>query len=460
MSLRKVAAEVAAAGKILAGVLGAVLLVWLVFRVRAGLFNESVRVRPFEVSKSLAEAGFTGETLAEKLKDNLTGIDRAVKAWKARGGKQQELATSEIRGEDAALGEVKVPGIEFSPYHLADFFLTILQRPPIEVKGSLVSMPEDTIGSIKAGAHPSRIFSRRTPRGCDASCVDALVSQAAEGFYSETRPCGLELYYLITHRDECEIVARRCAKRDPVFAYNIWALCDMHRGDLHTAASRLRQALVLAAGERRRSKLEALIYNNWGNVFTAAGDHRGAIKKYEAATQADSSCAEAYFNWGLALAKLPDTKDTKAVAELYDKAIDADSSLPAPYLNRAVLLIAERKAKDAVVLLERASESIPGNAEIRYYLAWSHEKAGDKDAALAAYEGMIDLAPRDLRGYKGAADLLRGCHRFRAAREEIGREMRFAAPGEQSALGKQLADLETLGKAEASSLQVATCKQE
>jgi tetratricopeptide (TPR) repeat protein len=454
--VRKLAAAASAAGKVLAGALGAVLLVWLLYRVGAGLLNDSVRVRPFEVAKSLAEAGFTGETLAERFKDKLTGIDRTVRAWNARGGKRG-LATIEIRGEDAVLGEVKVPGIDFSPDRLADFFLTAMNRPPIEVKGTFVSTPKKTIGSIKTAGHPSRVFLLETPQGCDALCVDALVTQAAEGFYYETRPCGLELYYYITHRDECEFAARRCTKSDPVFAYNIWALHEMHRGNLHTAASRLRQALVLAARERRRSELEALIYNNWGNLLTLAGDDRGAIKKYEAAIRADSSCAKAYFDWGLAEARLA---DKRAAAEMYEKAIDADSGLPEPYLNRAVLLRDEGKAKEAAALLERASESVPGNAAILYDLAWSLQQAGDKDAALAAYEGMIDLAPRDLRGYKGAADLLRGCHRFRAAREELDRAGRFAAAGDQLTLRVQLADLDRLGKAEAPSSQVATCKDE
>jgi tetratricopeptide (TPR) repeat protein len=454
--IRKLAAAASVAGKVLAGALGALLLVWLLYRVGAGLLNQSVRVRPFEVAKDLAEAGFTGETLAERFKDRLTGIDRAVRAWKARGGKRG-LSTIEIRGEDAVLGEVKVPGIDFSPDRLADFFLTALNRPPIEVKGTLISTPKRTIGSIKTAGHPSLVFSKETPQGCDALCVDALVTQAAEGFYYETRPCGLELYYNITGRDECEVAARRCAKSDPVFAYNIWALCEKHRGNLHTAVSRLRQALVLAARERRRSELEALIYNNWGNVLTNLGDHRGAIKKYEAAIRGDSSCAKAYFDWGLAETRLG---EKKAAAEMYDKAIDADPSLPESYINRAVLLRDEGKAKEAAALLERASESAPGNAEILYDLAWSLQQAGDKDAALAAYEGMIDLAPRDLRGYKAAADLLRDCHRFRAAQEELNRAMRFAAAGDQLMLHAQLADLEKFVKAEAPSSQVAICKDE
>lgn len=456
MSVRKLAAAISATGKVLAGVFVAVLLVWLICKVAAGLVNESVRVRPFEVAKGLADAGFTGETLAERFKDKLTGIDRAVKAWKARGGKRG-LATIEIRGEDAVLGDVKVPGIEFSPDRLVDFFLAVLRRPPIEVKCGLISEPDRTIASIKTSGHRSQIFQMTSPKGCDAHCVDSLVTQAAEEFYFETRPCGLELYYHISGRPECELAARRCARADPVFAYNIWALFEMHRGNLHTAASRLRQALTLAARDRRRSELEALIYNNWGNLLTKAADDPGALKKYQAAIQADSNSAKAYFDWGLALARLA---DEKAAAEKYDQAIDADSSLPEPYINRAVLLVKNGKAATAAALLQRAVESVPRNAELQYYLAWALQQAGDKDTALAAYEAMIDLAPRDLRGYRGAAELLRGCHRFRAAREELGRATRFVPPAEQAMLSGQLANLEDLGKTEKPSLQVATCKDE
>jgi tetratricopeptide (TPR) repeat protein len=454
MSIRKLAAAVSAAGKILAGIMGVVLLLWLLCRVVAGFHNDSVRVRPFEVAKSFAESGLTGETLAERFKEKLAVIAREVKAWKARGGKN-ELAPIEIREEDEVLGEVKVPGSDSSLEELSDLFLTALQRPPIEVKGTLVAAPQETIGSIKTSGHPPRIFQMATPRGCDVHCVDALVSDAAEAFYYERRPCGLELYYHIMSRPECEIAARRCAKSNPVFAYNIWALFEMHRGNLHTAASRLRQALALASEEPMRWQLEAFIYNNWGNVLSRAGDDRGAIKKYDAAILADSSSASAYFNRGLAKEKL---SDKKAAAAMYDKAIDADPSLPQPYINRAVLLRSQGEIKKAVALLTRARENVPGNADILYHLAWSLKQAGDDDASLAAYEGMIDLNPRDLRGYRGAAEVLQGCHRFRAAGEELRRGVPFAFPEDQAKLRMQLVELGRLEKTEGAALQVATCK--
>jgi hypothetical protein len=41
--------------------------------------------------------------------------------------------------------------------------------------------------------------------------------------YLDERPCDLEPYYQTTGSADREAAARRCVKRDPVFAYNVWS---------------------------------------------------------------------------------------------------------------------------------------------------------------------------------------------------------------------------------------------
>jgi len=454
-SLTRLARVVSSIGKILTGLLGVVLLVWLLCSVVVSFRNESVRVKPFEVSKSLVDAGFTGAALAENFREKVTNIEHSIRAWKARGGKTG-LATVAIRGEEAVLGEVKVPGTDFSLERLSDLFLAVLQRPPIEVTGAFASTAAETIASIKTTGYPSEAFRLPTRQGCGLGCVDALVAKTAESFYYDRRPCGLELYYFTVDRSECEIAARRCVKSDPVFAYNVWGLFEMQRGNLHTAVEKFQHALALASRERSRSELNALIYNNWGILLTKVKDDRGAIDKYDSAIRSDSSCSRAYLNWGLALQR---SGDARAAARMYRKAITAAPDLPGAYLSLGGLLLSHHRFKEAAAFFRRASAHVPRSVDIVFWQAFSSQRAGDWDEALSAYERVIDLDPRELRAYWEAAGLLRRCHQLRAAREELNRALVFAKPADQAHLRGELAELERELREhpEAPSLQVARC---
>jgi tetratricopeptide (TPR) repeat protein/photosystem II stability/assembly factor-like uncharacterized protein len=441
MTLHGLGDRVSSVGKISAGMLAGFLFVWLCCRVIRDFRNGIVRVKPFEVAKSLDESGYTGAMLAERFKAKLTAIDFTVKSWKARGGR--DLASIPIRGEDR-LGEVKVPGTDFSIDGLSDLFLTVLRRPAIQVAGRVASTPSATITTLKATDYPLQISEVATPpRGCDSVCVDALLTWMAEAFYSERKPCSLELYYYITHRSECELAARRCVQTDPAFGYNIWAIFEMQQGHPHAAVDRLQQALIRHPGEgNRRSKLDALIYTNWGYLLTQLQDCPDAISMCDAAIRSDSKLPWAYLQRGWVLAGM---KHKSGAATMYEKAIDVadpDPARPEAYIDRVGLFYDEGNFNAAAGLLRHASEKLPDNTTILNNLAYSLRHAGKNDEALAVYERVIDLEPQALYAYRAAADLLRSCHRLRAAREELQRALAFVKADEQPKLGCELADLE------------------
>jgi tetratricopeptide (TPR) repeat protein/photosystem II stability/assembly factor-like uncharacterized protein len=451
--LHRLAQVASSAAKIFAAVLVCILLV-------LDLHRGIVRVKPFEVPKSFEEAGYTGAALAERVREKLTDIESKVVAWKARGGRED--ATIRIK-DDEPLGEVKVPGAGFSIDELGGLFLTALGRPPIQVTGRVSSTHAATIATIKAAKCPLRIKKVPTPQGCDDACVDALVTWMAEAFYSETKPCSLELYYY----SECESDARRCAqadsvfadaarscaRADPVFAYNIWGIFEQQRRNFHAAVDHFQQALM--ADREGRPRVAALIYNNWGNVLTQVQDCPGAIAKYHASISSDPNVPWAYSNLGVALEHM---KDKTGAATMYDKAICLgahDLASPKWYIratvNRAHLLYDEGKFSEAARLLQRASEKVPCDSEkvprdttILRHLAYSLGQAGKNDDALAAYERVIDLDPHAIDAYRAAADLLRSCHRLRAAHEELGRALPFAEQDQKAKanLRCELADLE------------------
>jgi tetratricopeptide (TPR) repeat protein len=444
MTLHGLADRIASVGKIFPAMLVCVLIVWLGWRVIGDFRSGIVRVKPFEVAKSLDESGYTGAMLAERFSEKLTDIDCAVKKWKPRGASDLAprgggyLATIPIR-EDHLLGEVKVPGTEFSIDRLADLVLTALGRPVIQVIGGVVSTPTATIATLKAGDHPLQVSNVATPGACDSVCVDALVTRMAEAFYSDRKPCSLELYYYITQRRECEVAARRCAKTDPVFANDIWAISEIQQGNFHAAVDRLQQALIGAARDPKR---EALINTNWGYALTQLQDCTGASRKCDDAIRSDPKFPWAYLNRGWARAGM---KDKREAAAMYDKAIDVadcDPAPPAAYINRALLFYDEGNFNEAAGLLRRASKKLPDNTTILSHLAYSLRHAGKNDEALAAYERVVDLEPQALYAYRGAADLMRSCHRLRAAHEVLRRALGVATADEQARLGCELADLE------------------
>lgn len=496
-TMHRLARLASSAGRILAAMLVGLLLVGFGWRVIIDFRTGIIRVKPFEVAKSLAEAGYTGAALAERFREKLNDIEIRVVAWRARGGREQ--ATNRIRGEDP-LGEVKVPGTDFSIEGFSDLFLRAVGRPPIQVVGRIFSTPAATVATIKASDYPLQSSQLTTPRGCDDGCVDSLVTSMAETFYSERKPCSLELYYYI-RRSECgstlaeqvapaagapvergelqEVsarslrctqldtvfgdAARSCAKTDPVFAYDIWGIFELLRRNYHAAADHLQRALILADREgNRRPKLAALIYSNWGIVLTQARDCPGAVRKLDTAIRFDAKAPWAYNNRGAALAGM---QDKTGAATMYDKAIDvADRASPPPalilsYVKRAHLLYDEGKFDEAARRLQRASEEVSGNTTILRHLAYSLRHAGKNDEALAAYERIIDLEPQALDAYRAAADLLRSCHRLTAAHEELSRALGRATGEERATLGCELADLEQqlLAKPEPLSSQVEAC---
>lgn len=447
--MHRLAERASDAGKLLASALAGLLLVWLAWDVLLDLRDGVVRVRPFEVPKSFEENGLNGAALAELFREDLTKIDSTVKGWKPQGGREETTLPGK---EEDALGEVKFPGTEFSLDGLSDLIVTALQRPAIQVTVRFISAGSVTAVSIKSAGNPLHAFRICTPTGCNIGCVDNLVRWAAETLYAERKPCGLEVYSLVTHRqDECESAARRCVASDPFFAYNLWGLCDLDRHSPYLAEDHFRRAKALAAEEprRRRARLEAFVNSNLGNALRAAGDVQGALASYTAAIQSNPHAAWAYVNKGLLLEQ---QKDLNGAARMYDAAIDNDPSLADAYVNRVRLIYTHQRDKQgfgrAARLLEKARRKLPRNTMILEHLAYSLRHAGETDKALATFARAIDLKPDDIYAYDEAAELLRCGHRLRQAREVLIRGESFATDGQRSKLAAVVADIDRQAQAE------------
>jgi tetratricopeptide (TPR) repeat protein len=282
---------------------------------------------------------------------------------------------------------------------------------------------------------PTRVFSIANSHGTVSARVNTLLDQAAEGFYFSRFPCDLELYYLTAGRSDCEMAARQCARSEPSFAYNVWGLCEMSRGNLHTAAEKLRRALSLTEPRQRENR--AKISNNWGIVLTRALYDRGAVQKYDDAIQSDSGFAPAHFNRALALTRMG---NVPAAIAGYKQAIAVDPKLAEAYVNLGVLVGKQGQLTKAADVLRAGNAQLPYNTDILFNLALTQQEAGNRDAAIATYERVIDIDPRSIEAYSAVAALLAECGRLRAAVEELKRALSFAGAEDQARLKQAIAE--------------------
>jgi Flp pilus assembly protein TadD len=360
----RLGAVVASAAKIAVVALLVILAVPAVDRLAEDWQRGVVRLKPFEVAKSLEESGFNGHVLAERLRKKMTDIEDTVQKGRFRGGRS--LATTAIRGGDS-LGEFKVPGAGLALDELEDLALTILRRPPIMVSGRLCATPQAMVAAIKVEDRALHLLPpRATPGGCDEPCVDELVGQVAEAFYAEKAPCLLEAYRYLRNssRADLEAAARLCRRDDPVFAHYTWGRFAAEQGDLHTALSHLQRALELAPREgRRRRQLEAIIHINWGAVFMQAHDCGRAIQQYDLAIAADPKAAWAYLERGYALAGIA-AKGAATMYAMARTAADPDPSPPWASTNWSHLLYAKGRYREAAALLQEAVAKAPDDIPI------------------------------------------------------------------------------------------------
>jgi Flp pilus assembly protein TadD/4-amino-4-deoxy-L-arabinose transferase-like glycosyltransferase len=84
----------------------------------------------------------------------------------------------------------------------------------------------------------------------------------------------------------------------------------------------------------------------------------------------------------------------------YDKAIELAPGDEGAYLRLSSLYLDQDRLPDALSLLERGRDRIPGSYDLHYALAVAHARAGNRDQALEALQVALRLRPRDPRGLR------------------------------------------------------------
>jgi tetratricopeptide (TPR) repeat protein len=145
--------------------------------------------------------------------------------------------------------------------------------------------------------------------------------------------------------------------------------------------------------------LLALMYNNWGMTYLAAGDLARARQAFQRATSLDPGLGPPYYN--LATFYEDITEYDQAI-ELYKKALEQDPKLDVAYNNLARLYLIQGQAERVIILLRNgltvAQDDVARYA-MRKNLGWAYYQMEQYNLARDELETAVTIRPDQAPAY-------------------------------------------------------------
>jgi tetratricopeptide (TPR) repeat protein len=406
----------------LAGIAGVVVLVAFVWREAT---RETVHIDPIGVPPSLAEDGFTGEVLAQRLMDQIINIQ--IKANTTMHKRQVGLAFRQA--------DFVVPGVGFSVGTAAGFVGEMLGTRRTRVRGEVTRQGDLYVLTLRVDGREAIAQLEPVAR----EHLDQALKSGAEKIVRVAEPYVLASYYydidrslamaeadqiIEDTRSSVEALARSHNLRGLIFADRKQAeqAIECYRTAIETdpefaiaytnlalALEDTRQFDEALAVHRAAVRIEQspITYNDLARLLAALGSFEEAIGYYRKAIAIDGSIAVVHNNLGDAL-RLNKQRD-EAIKSLRT-AIRLDRKYPAPHFNLGLLYRDEGNTEEAIASLRRGIEIDPtlarahlelGNALDR--LALDREAAGDRSSADAAARDACDAVKRAIELEPGNA---------------------------------------------------------
>jgi tetratricopeptide (TPR) repeat protein len=373
VALKTVRAAMVETAAVLIGLLLVVLLVWEAMRDR-------IVIEPIAVPRELAEAGFTGDVIAQRLVAQIREIQSTAQTsmqWSAIA-----LATHD---QDvpitAAGGQISPRALAAHLRNAACWLSSWACRRQLRFGGDVTRLPDGfRIEMRLVGAE--RLTS---PRGggaaSDLSNVGRIISEAAEAVVWRTDPYFLASFVYRSDKAAAERLShlilreRPLGSPDSLRAINLIGLIRQGAGDLDGAEMNFRRAIALDHDF-------AVAHMNLGTVLYDRGDFDGAIASHRRAIAIDPKYARAHGNLGRTLYAKGDL--TGAIAA-YRRAMALDARIAILHSNLAVALMDQGELDEAIAACRRAIELDPDYAPAHYNLGLALRRGGDLDSAIAAY---------------------------------------------------------------------------
>jgi tetratricopeptide (TPR) repeat protein len=337
---------------VLVGLLLVGLLVWEMMR-------ERVVIEPLSVPKDLAEAGFTGEVIAQRLLAEI----RAIQA-----GSQTTLQRRAIGYASLDLEmPIAVAGSHISPRALAAYLRNAACgwsswacRPQLRFSGDVTRWGEGyQIEMRVVGGERLEPPIRSMPVAVAMAELDRLIEHAAISVIWRTDPYILASFIYRLDRSEAERLAWLILQREP---------------------------------ERSPAALRAI--NLLGLIRYDENDAPGAMENYQRAIKLDPSFAVAITNLGLVAY---DLGDVEGAIDHYRKALAADPAYVLAHNNLGAALLDKDDLAEAAAACRRAIKLQPDFALAHYNLGRALERQGDLDGAVASYSRAAELGPEEAR---------------------------------------------------------------
>jgi len=222
--------------RIATGFVGLIVAAGLAYMIWDASQSSGLLIEPFSVPPDLAARGITGEVVAAKLFDHLSGMQAQTNSSRAAQSYVNDLGQAGIK--------LEIPETGVSLSELDDFLREKLGHDT-HITGEIVR----TASGVILTARTDRIGAESVT-GSDAD-FDGLVQQLGEAVYHATQPYRYGIY-LAEHDRLAEalqvfraLAETGTARLDRAFAYAQWAILSGEKDGVDTEDRLLRRAIAL-----------------------------------------------------------------------------------------------------------------------------------------------------------------------------------------------------------------------
>jgi len=381
---------------------------------------DPVVIDPIAVPQAFEERGYTPQTFANQIRDQIDEIKRAAMTRARKEGLAPENSresgsfNKETFGtvnkesfavaNSEALPDIEIPETALSFRAVVDFIEGLFPRlRPRHISGEVTIVP-DAPAAGPAGAQfgeATLIAMRVTRMGKgDPRLAEVSVPARADPKDAITQSAKevlqlIDPYVVAAYEYEVEKDQRRA-----------WYLTTECHGDLEKWGTLL-QGIMLEdqkklddaiAKYQMAARLDpqwAYPYNNWANALAKKNEYNGAIDLYREAIHRDRKYADAYDGWGLALSMKRDYAG--AIAEIKE-AVTLDPGNSSYHAHWGNTLGTEKDYDEAIVQFQQAVALDPGNADAHdgWGIALGMKK--EYDGAITQFQQAAALNPT-ISGY-------------------------------------------------------------
>lgn len=358
----------------------------LIYTATKVLRSDDLMIDAVGLPKNIRELGYTEDSAALILSDNIRRIAEAAKS-------DDSLLTIKTAFEEQDI-TVPVEGLSFGS--IIRLLRQTLGLPQNRLIGDIVCPNEPCVTGnlemrlrkLEGTGAPKPLATVKGPT------PDAILQAAAERYMEEKAPMALSLFLYHENparRTEALALATRLAQTDDperLAALNLIGVDYFERPE--KKPEDLKQAISYFQQVIEENPNVAMAYTNWGAALSALGDKTGAVEKYRKAIELAPDEPTQHHNLGAVLASLG--KDSEAVAA-FSQAIALNPASADSHVGLAAAQLKLGDAAAAYASFQKAAQLSPADPAIQYSIGVAADQAGKPAAARQAFEHYLQLDP-------------------------------------------------------------------